>query len=148
MPDAHLLLVSARGTDLQTFPLINLFIPPQDPDLIMWSPAPPTVPEAVHIYSPGQISSIRTSRQLRNTFEETLKAFPDAIYHTLPPPPAPFPGQPSDIAQIYASSFTHAYLLQALHKARLVKTPEEISLIRIANDISSHAHEVSGHSSP
>ena len=72
-----------------------------------------------------------------------LEAFPDAIFHTLPPYPAPFPEKPAVLAQTYTGHFTHMYLLQALHKARLIKTPEEILLIRIANEISSRAHEVS-----
>ncbi|KAF8479439.1 prolidase [Gautieria morchelliformis] len=142
LPDAHLLLVSARGTDLQTRPLIRLFIPPQDPELIMWSPAPPTVAEATQIYSPEHISSVHTSPELLMMLEETLKAFPAAIIHTLPPYPSPFPEQPHEVVHRYAGRFMHAYLLHALHKARLIKTPEEISLIRTANDISSRAHEV------
>ena len=37
---------------------------------------------------------------------------------------------------------TDKYLLAALHHARLVKTPEEVALIRHANAISSRTHEV------
>ena len=37
---------------------------------------------------------------------------------------------------------TYKYLLAALHRARLVKTLEEVALIRHANAISSRAHEV------
>jgi Xaa-Pro dipeptidase len=109
----------------------------------MWSPAPPTVTEAPQIYSPGHISSVHTSPELPMLLEETLKAFPAAIIHTLPPYPSPFPEQPHDTVHRYAGRFIHAYLLHALHKARLIKTPEEIFLIRTANDISSRAHEVS-----
>lgn len=106
----------------------------------MWSPAPPTVAEAAQIYSPD-ISSVHTSPELLGTLDETLKASPDAIVHTLPRR-GPFPEQPPEFAQQHARCLTHAYLLQALHRARLLKTPEEISLIRTANDISSRAHEV------
>jgi Xaa-Pro dipeptidase len=142
LPDAHLVLVSARGTDLQKHPLTKLFIPPQDPLLIMWSPPPPTVAQVAQAYSPGDVTSIHTTPELLINLLETLKAFPDAIIHTLPPQPSPFPEQPSDFAETYASKATHAHLLSALHKARLVKTSEEIALIRTANDISSRAHEV------
>ncbi|KAF8515429.1 peptidase M24, structural domain-containing protein [Gautieria morchelliformis] len=129
LPDAHLLLVSARGTVLQTRPLIRL-------------PAPPTVAEAAQTYSPEHISSVNTSPELLMVLEKMLKAFPAAIIHTLPPYPSPFPEQPHEVVHRYAGCFMHAYLLHALHKAQLIKTPEEISLIRTANDISSRAHEV------
>ncbi|KIJ55552.1 hypothetical protein M422DRAFT_152118 [Sphaerobolus stellatus SS14] len=143
LPDAHLVLVSARGTDLEKTPLIRLCIPPQDPQLIMWSPAPPTAKEAKELYSPGDITSIYTSPELPKVIQEILKTYPDALLHVLPPyPAAPFPEQPEDFAETYAAGATHAYLLAALHKARLIKTPEEIELIRTANDISSRAHEV------
>lgn len=109
----------------------------------MWSPAPPSVEEAQQRYSPGQITSIYTSPELPKLVQESLKTYPDAILHVLPPyPAAPFPEQPKDFAETYAKSATHAYLLQALHKARLIKTLEEIELIRKANAISSRAHEV------
>lgn len=111
--------------------------------LIMWSPPPPTVEEAVQLYSPGQVTSVYVSPDLPKMVHETLKTYPDAILHVLPPYPfAPFPEQPKDFAEPYGGSATHAYLLQALHQARLIKTPQEIALIRKANEISSRAHEV------
>ncbi|KAF8519017.1 Creatinase/aminopeptidase [Hysterangium stoloniferum] len=143
LPDAHLVLVSKRGGNLERLPLIKLLIPSQDPLLIMWSPAPPTVDEAKQLYSPGQISSVSTSPELPRVVQSTLETFPDAVIHILPPYPySPFPEQPKDFAETYATRVTHAYLLTALHKARLIKTPEEISLIQTANGISSRAHEV------
>ena len=108
----------------------------------MWSPPPPTVAEAAQAYKSGHIDSVHTTPELLINLLETLKAFPDAILHTLPPNPLLFPEQPPDFAETYASKATHAYLLAAMHKARLIKTPEEIALIRTANGISSRAHEV------
>ncbi|KAF8581172.1 prolidase [Ramaria rubella] len=139
LPDAHLLLVSARGTSLHTHPQRTLFIPPQDPQLIMWSPPPPTTAEASQLYA---VPTIRTTPELLSALRDALNAFPDALLHTLPPNPALFPAQPQDFAETYAGNATHAYLLQALHKARLTKSPDEIALIQTANDISSRAHEV------
>lgn len=106
----------------------------------MWSPPPPSLDAAQK--SHPSFSSIQYTELVEDFVDELLKRFPDAVLHTLPfDSSSPFPKLPSFFAQ-KEGKYTSEFLLPALHKARLIKTPFEIELIRKANAISSRAHEV------
>ncbi len=82
---------------------------------------------------------------LPEAIHQLLKAFPEAIFHTLPKGSPLFP----DLAEQYSgiplsrnARVTDEFLLAALHHARLTKDAAEVALIKKANEISSRAHEV------
>lgn len=103
----------------------------------MWSVPPPTVEE---LKGSSEISTIAYTPALGEAITNLTKAFPDAIFHTLPKGSPKFPKLDDKYTKLaYA---TDAYLLAALHRARLTKDEYEIAQIRKANEISSRAHEV------
>jgi Xaa-Pro dipeptidase len=93
----------------------------------MWSVAPLSLDEARVTIESDQISLISDLDAAMKGLE-VIHVLP----HTLEYPPLP-PLQ---------TTSEDRYLLEALHRARLVKDEEEIELIREANRISSGAHEV------
>lgn len=104
----------------------------------MWSVPPPTVEEASSLFGETRVAYVPA---LKEAIGNLNKAFPDAIFHTLPRGSPLFPVLSDEYTQL-ASSVSDAYLLAALHRARLIKTEYEITQIRKANEISSRAHEV------
>ena len=139
MPSSHLILVYQKGTSLEENPTIELFIPQAEPADLMWSVPPPSLKEADELYS---VSRIAHTPALLGSLMTFTEAFPDAIIHSLPQSNL-FPVINEDILSVFKKrSNTNAYLLSALHKARLIKTEFEIASIRKANEISSRAHEV------
>ena len=110
-----------------------LFIPPADPEETMWSVAPPSLEEAEAAYDSD---SIRHNSSLASVIAELPEG---AVIHTLPLT-TDYPALPEVARQLPGSTSEH--LLEALHRARLTKTPHEIELLREANRISSQAHEV------
>lgn len=118
----------------------TLFIPQEDPLETLWSPAPPSL-EATRTSHPS-FSSIQYSDAAEGFIDSLLSSHPDAIVHTLPSEVSyHFPSLP-DFLSKKTGERTEKFLLPALHKARLIKTPFEIELIRKANAISSRAHEL------
>lgn len=117
---------------------LHLFIPREDPLETMWSPPPPTVQAATDMLD---AHSIKYTDDFLSTLTTIVAQCPDALIHTLPATPQ-FPSLSKNFASNFGGSTTSAYLLSALHLARLIKTPYEIELIRKANAISSRAHEV------
>lgn len=116
----------------------ELYIPPADPLVTMWSVAPPTLDEArskfdsdVIAYTsdlPGRLSGFKgTTYTLPTTME--YPAFLAPVRETLDG----LRGEQNDNVN---------GLRTALHRARMEKTEYEIELIREANRISSGAHEV------
>ena len=107
----------------------------------MWSVPPP--PADVVSQQLEEATSVQYLTSLDDTLLELFKAYPEGIIHTLPASPL-FPQIQPNTLKVANSSGTvsDAYLLSALHKARLVKTEHEITQIRKANEISSRAHEV------
>jgi Xaa-Pro dipeptidase len=101
----------------------------------MWSIPPPTIPEAREMHNVTDILHIES---FTSSLDSALAATPGALVHTLPQT-AQFPILPPLPAGAGSSA---AYLLPALHRARLVKSDAEIQRIRRANEISSRAHEV------
>lgn len=109
----------------------------------MWSVPPPTLAEARTLY-PDATHHAHTT-ELPAALKETLKAYPDALVHALPLPTANekplFPVLSSDYLQLAEGKITTAFLLPALHHARITKTPYEIEMMKKANEVSSRAHE-------
>lgn len=104
----------------------------------MWSVPPPSVEEAAQTHDASRVAYLQDLTEAVSNFS---KAFPDAIFHTLPIGSPLFPEVKGDVAQLKLSP-TDQHLLPALHQARLIKTQREITQIRKANEISSRAHEV------
>lgn len=131
-----LLTTSSVASD----PVITLFIPDVHPAELMWSIPPPTIPEAREKHD---VSDILHTGSFSSSFVSALTAAPDALVHTLPQT-AQFPALPPPLFEgaAHSSSPSDAYLLPALHRARLTKSDAEVQRIRRANEISSRAHEV------
>ncbi len=142
VPSAYLLVAYQAGTSLEKTPSIQLFIPKAELVDIMWSIPPPPleVASATH-----DVSKTHNVGALAEEIATLVKAFPDVLFHTLPRNSPLFPNLPDQYPQVVLSSeggaVTDAYLLAALHQARLIKDEQEIDLIRKANQISSRAHE-------
>jgi Xaa-Pro dipeptidase len=125
---------------LQTIQLlISNFALQVNPVDLMWSVPPPSAEVAAKTHA---VTKVSYTTALTPTITQLLAAFPNAIIHTLPPLPH-FPTLPSQYTALLGAGATvaDAHLLPALHRARLTKTPEELALIRRANEISSRAHE-------
>ncbi|EJD00492.1 prolidase [Fomitiporia mediterranea MF3/22] len=138
VPGSYLLLVYQAGTYLSSAPAIELYIPEIQLADLMWSIPPPSIAEASQLYETTRLAYVPALTDAIVTYQ---KAFPDAIFHTLPIGSPLFPELKGDFTQLKLSP-TDAFLLSALHQARLIKTEYEITQIRKANEISSRAHEV------
>ena len=137
-----LLLVAFRGT---TSPVTatshDLFIPRIEPADIMWSIPPPTLEVAAQTHD---VTRVDYPDNLTKTLHDLTKSSTDSVLHILPKDSALFPVVPQELTELSVSSqvkVTDQYFLPALHQARLIKTPEELQLIKKANEISSRAHE-------
>ena len=64
-----------------------LLIPDEEPSDTMWSPPPPTISQARAAY-PGH-GSIQLTSALTDILTSLMKAYPDAMLHTLPSVPQP-----------------------------------------------------------
>ena len=132
------MLVYQEGTSFASNPAAELFIPKAEPADLMWSVPPPSLEEAAQRHDATRIAYLSDLTEAVLNFS---KAFPDAVFHTLPIGSPLFPEIKGDVSQLKLSP-TDQYLLPALHQARLIKTEYEITQIRKANEISSRAHEV------
>lgn len=108
----------------------------------MWSVPPPTLEVASKTHD---VSRVDHPDNLKKALKDLSDSPADSILHILPNDPTLFPQLPPEFAVFDASpsqvTTTDQYLLNALHQARLIKTPEELHLIKKANEISSRAHE-------
>ena len=142
VPASYLLVAYQTGTSLEKTPSVQLFIPKAELADMMWSIPPPSIDEASTSHN---VSHVHYIAALEDEIATLVKAFPDALFHTLPRNSPFFPNLSDDYSQIVLSAeggaVTDAYLLSALHLARLIKDEVEIALIRQANQISSRAHE-------
>jgi Xaa-Pro dipeptidase len=148
VPGSYVLLAYQQGTSLATDPSIELFIPQAQQADIMWSVPPPSLDEAA---SSSEATRVLHVPALSDSIINLVKAFPDALFYTLPIDSPLFPKIDPNIialakdrgAQVASAiSAEQCALLSALHRARLTKTEYEIAQIRKANEISSRAHEV------
>lgn len=140
VPSSLLLAVYQPGAST---PSVELFIPKAQLADIMWSVPPPSLEEASEKHD---VSRVAHPEQLPEAIASLLKSFPGCLFHTLPKASPLFPalseGLTQPILATEGGAVTDAYLLSALHHARLTKDPDEIAEIRKANEISSRAHEV------
>lgn len=142
MPSSILLLTFQVGTSLATQPVTQLFIPKAELADLMWSVPPPSAEEAAQRY---QMTRVQYLGALPDAIKEQMKAYPGATFHVLPKGSPLFPVLPAEYTALVLpphAPATDAFLLAALHRARLIKDADEIDAIRRANAISSRAHEV------
>ncbi|EPT00372.1 hypothetical protein FOMPIDRAFT_1122645, partial [Fomitopsis schrenkii] len=142
VPSSFLLLTFQAGTSLATQPLMQLFIPKAELADLLWSVPPPSSEEAAQQY---QMTRVQYLGALPGAIKEQLKAYPSATFHVLPKGSPLFPALPAQYTALVRPPqppTTDAFLLPALHHARLLKDTDEIAEIRRANAISSRAHEV------
>jgi Xaa-Pro dipeptidase len=146
VPSAFLLISYHSGT--VNTPAIEMFIPKADPLDIMWSIPPPSLDEAAKTHD---VTRIHHTTALSSAITQLMKDFPDALFHTLPRNSPLFPTLPEEYPQLILTggdspgtgpAVTDAYLLLAIHRARLIKSEFEIAEMKRANEISSRAHEV------
>lgn len=135
IPSSFALLTASSIT---SDPVITLFIPDIHLADLMWSVPPPTILEARKTHD---VSDVLHSESFLSSFVSALEAAPDALVHTLPRT-SQFPALPPSLFADSHSSSSDAYLLSALHRARLTKSDAEVQRVRRANEISSRAHEV------
>ena len=113
----------------------------------MWSVPPPDLTAAKSAFP--EVTNLAHPPALPDNLRSLLKTFPDAIVHVLPRDSPLFPRLKAEYIAPAASSeanngctVTETYLLAALARARITKSSYEVTQIRIANEISSRAHEV------
>jgi len=107
----------------------------------MWSVPPPTLEVASQIH---EVSRVDHPDNLTKALRDLINSATDSTLHVLPKDNVLFPMVPQELTTLAVSPQARVadeYLLPALHQARLVKTPEELQLIKRANEISSRAHE-------
>ncbi|ESK91522.1 xaa-pro dipeptidase [Moniliophthora roreri MCA 2997] len=144
VPSSYLLAVYQEGTSFSQIPSLELFIPKIELADLMWSVPPPTLEAAAETHD---VTHVDYSSSVSEAIKTTIKAFPDALFHTLPRGSPLFPVISAEFTQLILSpeheglAVSDLYLLPALHQARLIKDDDELALIRHANEISSRAHE-------
>ncbi|KAN0137632.1 Metallo peptidase [Lactarius tabidus] len=131
VPSSLLLLTAPSATSDD--PITTLFIPEAKPDDLMWSVPPPSLEDARKAHD---VTDVLHTSSFASTLTDAMTS--GTLIHTLPQT-AQFPALPPLPA---AARQSDAYLLYALHRARLIKSAADIALIRRANEISSRAHEV------
>ena len=107
----------------------------------MWSVPPPTLEVALGMHD---VTRVDHPDNLTKALHDLTKSAKDSILHILPKDSSLFPVVPEELTTLALSpqlKVTDEHLLPALHQARLVKTPDELLLIKKANEISSRAHE-------
>ena len=107
----------------------------------MWSIPPPTPEVASKTHD---VNRVDHPDNLEQTLHDLIRSPADSILHILPNDVTLFPKlllDPATVEETSSLTITDKYLLPALHQARLIKTPEELQLIKKANEISSRAHE-------
>jgi len=142
IPASFLLAAYQPGTSLSSNPSIDLFIPKAELADLMWSVPPPSLETAKQIHD---VTSVDHPAAIPAAIDTLLKALPGALFHTLPRNSPLFPVIPAEYPQQVLNAdgaVTDAYLLSALHHARLIKDGDEIAAIKKANGVSSRAHEV------
>ncbi|KAF8212276.1 prolidase [Mycena galopus ATCC 62051] len=143
VPSSYVLVGYQPGTSLERTPSVELFIPEANLADMMWSVPPPSLAAAQETHD---VTRVDNSNAFPAAIDNLLKALPNALFHVLP---RASPVLPAVLEQYLAPILAHEggavtdfYLLNALHRARLIKDDHEVSLIRKACDISSRAHEV------
>ncbi|KAH9813669.1 Xaa-Pro dipeptidase [Melampsora americana] len=105
----------------------TLFIPNLDPDEVMWCGLPPKPEELLK--SLPNLNEVKYQDQLLSHLTQFNK--PQLILV--------LPNSKTDPKGLEINSSSN--LLKALHQSRTIKTEEEIQIMKLANQISSQAHE-------
>ncbi|KAF2104331.1 putative Xaa-Pro aminopeptidase, partial [Rhizodiscina lignyota] len=122
-PDCHLTYDIRRD-------VLTLFIPPINPERVIWSGRGSTVDEA---YDKYDVDRVQLSDAVSETVAKWTKKNIGTVY-ILHPTQEAFPGQ----NKLPRVDFTR--LQMAIDHCRVIKDPHEIKLIRKANEISADAH--------
>lgn len=108
-----------------------LFIPPIDPEDVIWSGLPVTIDDALKLYD---VDEVRLTTEINATLAELAAANPKSTVFALD-------GQVSDHIKLDAFEKKDLKSLKrAIETARIVKDEYEVALIRKANKISGEAH--------
>jgi len=109
---------------------LTLFIPPIEPEDVMWSGLPLSVEEAKEKYD---VDEVRTSDDVNSFLNSSSNSALSTVYA--------IPEQVSDhITFLSYKSKEFSLLRPAIEQCRVCKTPYEIALIRKANAISTEGH--------
>ena len=129
----------------------KLFIPEATAEASLWSIPPPSLDVAASQCGFSREDMGYSGAEDEQYVKELLgNAEKTTLVHVISTKPLEplYPQVPSWLCELFdakdehAPFFTSEYLLRALHRARLIKTPQEIEYIREANRITSGAHEV------
>lgn len=125
MADCHFAYDMASDTSI-------LFIPPLDPDEVVWCGLPVGVDDALRRYD---VDQVKTTDEVNATLAHLARAGADTVYALA--------GQVSDrITFLDFAAKDFAALKPAIEAARVVKDEYEVAMIRKANHISGLAHRV------
>ncbi|KAL8749996.1 MAG: hypothetical protein Q9184_006593 [Pyrenodesmia sp. 2 TL-2023] len=124
LPDCHLTYNISTST-------LTLFIPPLDPDSVIWSGLPLLPKDALEQYD---IDECLTTFDLSSHLSRLSKQDPTLTLYTKSKTSASLTSVQADFST--DSSVLHP----VIDECRVVKDPYEIALIRHANDISTRAH--------
>ncbi|KAF2180632.1 putative Xaa-Pro aminopeptidase pepP [Zopfia rhizophila CBS 207.26] len=123
LPDSYL-TYDMKGENL------TLFIPPVQPDEVIWSGLPMMVEEALEKYD---IDHVQTTDTVNSHLASSSSSSQTTVYA--------IPNQISDHITFLSYNTTNFDLLKpAIETCRVIKSPYEIALIRKANQISTDAH--------
>lgn len=107
---------------------LTLFIPPVNPESVIWSGLPTSTQEALKLYD---VDDVKTTSEINTSL--TTAHSKQAVYA--------IPGQVSDqITFLVFDNKDFTLLKEAIEECRVVKDDYEISLILKANEISAIAH--------
>ncbi|KOS21780.1 putative Xaa-Pro aminopeptidase [Escovopsis weberi] len=108
-----------------------LFIPPIDPEEVIWSGLPTTIEDAQRLYD---VDEVKLSTEVNATLAHLAKASANSTVYAIP-------GQVSDhITFIEFANKDFSLIKPAIEVARVVKDEFEVALIRKANHVSAIAH--------
>ncbi|KAL8704635.1 MAG: hypothetical protein Q9201_002221 [Fulgogasparrea decipioides] len=121
LPDCHLIYETSTST-------LTLFIPPLDPDSVIWSGLPLLPSDALKKYD---IDACLTTSDLQSRLSDLAKKDPNPTLYV----------KGSVLTNNPPSLPTDSKLLQpAINKCRVTKDAYEVALLRHANAISARAH--------
>ncbi|GAO20044.1 uncharacterized protein UV8b_03348 [Ustilaginoidea virens] len=108
-----------------------LFIPPIDPDEVVWSGLPLTIDDALNQFD---VDEVRLSNEVNATLAHLAKQNPDSTVFTIA-------NQVSDhVTFLEFASKDFETVKPAIEASRVFKDEYEVAMIRKANHIASHAH--------
>lgn len=110
----------------------TLFIPPIDPDDVIWSGLPLSIDEALAKYD---VDEVRFTSEINKVLSSYSSANPGSTVFSID-------GQVSDSVDLSVFSNKNLSVVkEAINRARVLKDEYEVALIRKANKISGWAHK-------